>query len=198
MSILIYGNRLSVLNQDIFGMNRSITHTFYGENISSQKFDIIISFMDMHMISDIKLFMQTIDFQLKNDGIFIGVLPGGRTLLNTRNKLWQLEEKSDNKFANRILPMIRLEDINQILSLSGFKNIISFKEDFIIKNRNILWYLGYIRKLGENSLFTQGEQISKVFYSNLLKECDIYNEFLEILAFCASRTTKLFASQIKL
>lgn len=197
--ILIFGNRGSILHKtDFTNFNGEFTESFYFEKNFDKKFGMIVSFFDLNMIEDLNEFLIYILSHLEQDGVFIGCFIGELSLIKTRNKLWAIEEKTDGRFGARISPMIKLQDLNQLLYSFGFKNLITLKDDIVLAPMTLYDILHEIRLHGENSMLAKSENISKNLFKAIIQDEEKYNDNLEILSFCGTFSTKLFATQLKI
>jgi len=193
-NILIYGRRADMPN---LSLHAHVDYEFYEENtIPQKKYDLIISFFDLGTIDKIQEFLFKAKISLTENGAFIGCFIGGNSLIKTREALWAFEENMLQKFYSRIHPMIKLTDFTSLLQQAGFINVISFKDEYEFKFKNLLDCLKSIQKTGESGgLFAQ-EYFPKSIYKLLLSEPESeYKETFEIIGFCASKTTNLFANR---
>ncbi|MDX1924675.1 MAG: hypothetical protein SFT91_05610 [Rickettsiaceae bacterium] len=198
--ILILGGRGSIFSSTELGENLHIEEQYYTNQELSKKYDIIISFYDISTIVDINMFLIWVKFHLNENGVFAGCFVGEESLMNTRLKLWALEEKIEGGYSNRILPMIRLQNFNQLLYQSGFVNLISFSERISLGEGNIYKFLRYIRECGDNSSeiapVSTIRPISRKLYQAIAKSKENYNDNLDIIGFCSSSSTALFANKV--
>ncbi len=200
--ILILGHFNEFITQDIQrSCNATVNRLLYHNQAHEEKYDLIISFYDICKILDIQSFIMWINSHLTKDGIFMGCFAGECSIMKTRIKLWAVEEESIGGYTNRLRPMIRLQDLNSILYQFGLKNIISFKESMDVEEKSLYEFLNHIRECGEARLYTAHDNIAppmtKKLYTAILKNDEVYNDKLEILGFCSSCSTELFATQIK-
>ncbi|NDB83018.1 MAG: hypothetical protein EB127_09815 [Alphaproteobacteria bacterium] len=166
------------------------------------KYDVIISFLDIPKIRNLANFMLWVKELLDPTGILIGCFAGELSMMQTRIKLWNIEEEAENGFSNRIRPMIRLTDFNNVLYHFGLQNITSFKDQYNVGPGNLYDYIKYIRECGENGYWGIEEQkplrISKKLCSAILGAKEVYNDTVEIICFCASNSTRFFTNLDKL
>lgn len=173
-------------------------HLFYNIENQEQKFDLIISFFELTFIFDIEKYFSTLTMQLKDDGIFLGCFIGENSFLNLRTKLWELEESLYSKIYSRIVPMMRLQDLNSILYGFGLKNIVSFKDSIALDNDQLMQHLRNLKELRPRMKASYFDLFPKPLYHASLKSENLFDDKVEILGFIASKSTKMFATQIEL
>ncbi|MDX1916528.1 MAG: hypothetical protein SFT68_00890 [Rickettsiaceae bacterium] len=171
----------------------------YQECSKEDKCDLLISFLDIPKIYEINEFMGKAKEILSPEGIFAGCFAGELTMIQTRMKLWAIEEKVENGYTNRMRPSIRLADLNSLLHYFGLKNIISFKDEYNIGPYNIQDYFKHIRDCSENiyigSEVNKPPKISKNLYKEIMDDVEVYNDKIDIIGFCASSSTRFFAAR---
>ena len=199
-NILIYGSRGK--NPEKYLRNyykkAQIDSRFYKEGEAlGENYDLIVSFFDIGTIDNIPLFLSCALSQLSDNGAFIGTFVGENSLINTRQKLWEHESKNFQKYSMRIWPMIRLNDFTTLLQRSGFLNVISFIENYEKEFPNLYACLKDIKYKGESGGFNNQEYFQKSLYKKILEErLSAYKENFELINFCASKSTKMFATKL--
>ncbi len=199
--LLVYGARgqypINILKK-LF-KEKNIDFAFFDDDMEiSYGYSYIISFFDLNTIPDIKFFLEIVKKQLLPDGAFLGCLVGETSLLNARKKLWELEEKLYNRCWARVQPMIRLADVTTLFQISGFKNIISYKEEMKVSYNCLMQLLKDLKSMGESGLASQYEYMPKGLYRAIKNENSKHEELFEIIAFYASFNTSTFANKIKM
>ncbi len=200
--ILIHGNRgaypLNIIKN--YFPSISIEEEFYSNQVSfEKKYDLIISFFDISSIDNLLLFFSSIFNSLSEEGVFIGTLIGENSLMNTRQKLWSLESEATGKYSARIWPMIKLTDLTHLIQRAGFLNLISFVEKYEHRYSNLYEFLSDIRYMGESGGLKMPEYFPRFLYNKLKEEKDgSYKENFEFINFCASKTSKIFASNVNI
>lgn len=84
------------------------------------KFDLVISFMEMHYFNDVPGFLQQVNFCLKADGLFLSVFWGQDTLWQLRHAVQTVEDKVYSGVSPRVAPMIKLSDAAALMQRAGF------------------------------------------------------------------------------
>lgn len=84
------------------------------------KFDLVISFMEMHHFNDIPGFLQQVKFCLKPDGLFLSVFLGQDTLWQLRQVAQTVEDKVYGGVSPRVAPMVKLSDAAALMQRAGF------------------------------------------------------------------------------
>lgn len=83
------------------------------------KFDLVISFMEMHYFNDIPGFLQQVKFCLKPDGLFLSVFLGQDTLWQLRQAVQTVEDKVYGGVSPRVAPMVKLSDAAALMQRAG-------------------------------------------------------------------------------
>lgn len=84
------------------------------------KFDLVISFMEMHYFNDIPGFLRQVKFCLKPDGLFLSVFLGQDTLWQLRHAAQAVEDKVYGGMSPRVAPMVKLSDAAALMQRAGF------------------------------------------------------------------------------
>ncbi len=200
--ILVYGKRgdFPINAMKNYLKDADIEEKFYlAPEVLEKKYDLIISFFDISSIDNLAEFFSVAFMGLKDNGVFLGTFIGENSLMNGRQKLWKIESELSGRYAARLWPMVKLEDLTRLIQRAGFSNVISFIDKYEHKYSNLYEFIRDIRKMGESGGLKQTEYFPKFLY-NKLKATTIgsYIENFELINFCAAKTTKIFASQVNI
>jgi hypothetical protein len=179
----------SILKKDFQLKNIEISDSF---NKSDTNFNLVISIFELSYILDFQTYFFKVSEVLENDGVLIGFFIGENSFFETRTRLWEVEEKIFGKFYNRILPMIKITDLNSLFYNSGYKNFISFKDEINLPVDNLYNNLKVISSL-KPDIVKKFSDFSPKLYKTLREDPADFLDKIEILAFAASKNTKLFA-----
>lgn len=84
------------------------------------RFDLVISFMEMHFFNDIPGFLQQVKYCLKPDGLFLSIFFGQDTLWQLRQATQIVEDKVYGGISPRVAPMVKLSDAAALMQRAGF------------------------------------------------------------------------------
>jgi SAM-dependent methyltransferase len=114
-------------------------------------FDLVVSALSLHWVNDLPGVLVQIRRALKPDGLFIGVVLGGRTLTELRQSLLAAEEEIRSGAANRISPFMDVIDGAGLLQRTGFAMPVADNDTRLVRYANPLRLLDDIRGMGETS-----------------------------------------------
>ena len=114
------------------------------------KFDLIISNLCLHRISDIITYGTIIKSLLNQHGFFICSFFGGKTLIELRDSLIRTDQKLLSGTYQRVIPYVDMIDACNLFNQIGFKEIVSDKNTFKIKYKKFYTLLQDINGTGEN------------------------------------------------
>jgi SAM-dependent methyltransferase len=89
-------------------------------NLVPSTFDLVIHAMVLHWSNDPLGQMIQCNRALSPDGLFLGVMMGGKTLIELRSAFAQAEAKITDGLSPRVLPMADIRDIGGLLQRAGF------------------------------------------------------------------------------
>lgn len=153
-------------------------------NFGKQKFDLVISILDLHFINDVKNFLAKIYESLQPNGYFIASFFGDENLPELRKSIYLAEEKIYNAISPRMPPTIDIKTSAQILGQVGFKNPIADLEKIVINYQNPINLLYDLKNMGLGNIMINR---SKKFFTKKL-----LNQLLENYQLFFNESTKSF------
>lgn len=136
-------------------------------------FDLILSVLELHYTNDLPgIFLQILKL-LKNNGLMIVAIFGGKTLYELRRSMIEAEIALNIPNTPRISPMADMQDITRIIQMIGFKNIIVDSYVITISYANIINLMHDLRYMGQGNILTikSNKNITK---NQLAKIAEIY------------------------
>jgi len=116
-------------------------------------FDLIVSALSLHWVNDLPGALIQIRRALKPDGLFIGVLLGGRTLNELRQSLLGAEEEIRGGAANRVSPFVDVIDAAGLLQRTGFAMPVADNDARTVRYGSPLKLLSDLKGMGETASF---------------------------------------------
>ncbi|MBX9621714.1 MAG: class I SAM-dependent methyltransferase [Alphaproteobacteria bacterium] len=141
--------------------------------LSEHSFDLIISCLQAHWVNNLPGLLKGIRSALKNEGLFLGSLFGGNTLIELRESLLQAELELKGGAAARIAPMLHPADAPSLLSQSSFFMPVVDRETITVSYPSLTHLMKDLRGMGEtNKLF---ERLKGMTSRRLFKKAeDLY------------------------
>jgi SAM-dependent methyltransferase len=122
--------------------------------LPEDSFDLIISCLQAHWVNNLPTLLKKIRSALKNEGLFLGALFGGNTLIELRESLLQAELELKGGAAARISPMLHPADAPGLLSQSSFFIPVVDMETITVTYPSLIHLMKDLRGMGEtNKLF---------------------------------------------
>ncbi|MBI1339798.1 methyltransferase domain-containing protein [bacterium] len=136
--------------------------------------DLVVSAMSLHWVNDLPGALIQVRRALKPDGLFIGVLPGGRTLQELRRALLLAEAQVRGGAGMRVSPFLDVIDAAQLLQRAGFAMPVSDSETRTVRYPDVFALFSELRGLGETAAFrTAAPPLSRRI---LTRAAEIYSD----------------------
>jgi SAM-dependent methyltransferase len=141
---------------------------------ADESFDLVLSALSLHWVNDLPGALIQIRRVLRPDGLFIGVVLGGRTLAELRQSLLAAEEETRGGAANRVSPFMDVIDGAGLLQRTGFAMPVADNDARTVRYANPLRLLEDLRGMGETSaLLSRGPPLTRTI---LMRAMEIYSE----------------------
>jgi SAM-dependent methyltransferase len=89
-------------------------------NLNSGAHDLVVHAMGLHWSNDPVGQLVQCRRALLPDGLFLAVLPGGRSLQELRSSLAEAEARVSDGLSPRVLPMAEIRDLGALMQRAGF------------------------------------------------------------------------------
>ncbi|MGB7267936.1 MAG: methyltransferase domain-containing protein [Albidovulum sp.] len=124
-------------------------------------YDLVIHAMALHWASDpVGQLIQSIR-ALKPDGLFLAVMPGGRSLQQLRASLAEAESRLVGGLSPRVLPMGEIRDLGGLLQRAGFALPVADSFCIDASYRDLFHLAADLRAMGEgNALSARSRRIA--------------------------------------
>lgn len=118
---------------------------------ANDSLDLVISALSLHWINDIPGLLAQVFYCLKPDGLFLGSLFGGETLIELRDCLSSAELELRGGVTPRLSPMLSIKDAGTLLQRAAFALPVIDSDRFQVTYPHPLELLHDLRKMGENN-----------------------------------------------
>jgi SAM-dependent methyltransferase len=113
--------------------------------------DLVIHAMALHWANDPLGQMVQCLRALRPDGLFLAVLPGGRTLHELRASLAEAEVRVTGGLSPRVLPMGEIRDLGALMQRAGFALPVADSLTQVVRYRDFGRLVADLRAMGETS-----------------------------------------------
>jgi SAM-dependent methyltransferase len=113
--------------------------------------DLVVHAMGLHWANDPIGQLVQCRRALRPDGLFIGVLPGGRSLHELRASLAEAETRVTGGLSPHVLPMAEIRDLGALMQRVGFALPVADSVLQTIEYRSFLALLHDLRAAGESN-----------------------------------------------
>jgi SAM-dependent methyltransferase len=138
-------------------------------------FDLVVSALSLHWVNDLPGVLIQIRRVLKPDGLFIGIVLGGRTLTELRQSLLAAEEEARGGAANRVSPVMDVIDAAGLLQRTGFAMPVADNDARTVRYANPMRLLADLKGMGETAALASRDA-PPLTRGILLRAMDIYAE----------------------
>lgn len=130
--------------------------------LEPQAHDLVIHAMALHWANDPVGQLVQCRRALRPDGLFLGVLPGGRTLQELRASLAEAESRLTGGLSPRVLPMGEIRDLGALLMRAGLALPVADSLVLTAAYRDIFHLAQDLRAMGEgNALAMRARQSAR-------------------------------------
>ena len=141
----------------------------------SQRFDLVLSAMNLHWVNDLPGTLIQIARILKADGLFLGAMLGGATLWQLRQALAASESEIEGGLSPRVSPFADLRDAAGLLQRAGFALPVADSETIDVEYENALALMRELGAMGEANLVGERRR-GFTRRATLLRAAEIYGE----------------------
>lgn len=140
--------------------------------IANKTMDLVLSNLNLHSVNDLPGALLQIKNCLKDDGLFIASMFGGKTLYELRNILTNTELELFGGVSPRIFPFADKKQMGYLLQRAGFSLPVIDSEVITVTYDNIFKLFNDLRGMGENNAILQRNKtpVSKNFFMKVAQE----------------------------
>jgi len=158
----------------------------------NNNFELIIFNCAMQWINNVPQFLTQVFDLLISDGIFIANFIGGNSLKKLRIKLTEAETKVGHIHSQHISPMIKFEDMTNLIKAANFALCCVSYETIDISYENTFNLMrdlknhGANNSLGNKNFYT----INKKMYEILQADSKTFDDAVDLISVLASKRGK--------
>ena len=113
--------------------------------------DVVTSCLAMHWINDLPKLFSEVNRILKHDGVFIGAMFGGQTLMELRSSLQLAELERIGGFSPHISPFVEVRDLGGLLNSNNFTLLTIDTDELRVSYPNIFPLFRDLKGMAENN-----------------------------------------------
>ena len=113
--------------------------------------DVVTSCLAMHWINDLPRLFSEVNRILKHDGVFIGAMFGGQTLMELRSSLQLAELERAGGFSPHISPFVEVKDLGGLLNSNNFTLLTIDTDELRVSYPSIFPLLRDLKGMAENN-----------------------------------------------
>jgi SAM-dependent methyltransferase len=119
---------------------------------ADESLDLIVSTLALHWTNDLVGALIQIRNALKPDGLFLGAILGGQTLVELRQVLVQAESELSDGAGLRVSPFADVLDAAGLLQRAGFALPVADTDRVTVRYSNALELIRDVRAMGESNV----------------------------------------------
>jgi len=123
---------------------------------AAESTDLVVSGLALHWVNDLPGVFAQVRRILAPDGLFLGCMIGGQSLVELRSALLEAESELTGGASRRVSPFVDLRDVGGLLQRAGFALPVADADSFTLRYDSMLALLADLRALGAaNALFAR-------------------------------------------
>lgn len=142
---------------------------------AAQRFDLVLSAMDLHWVNDLPGTLIQIGRILRPDGLFLGAMLGGGTLAELRQALAGAESEIEGGLSPRVSPFADLRDAAGLLQRAGFALPVADSETIEVEYPDPFALMDELSSMGESNLVGERRR-GFMRRATLMRAAEIYGE----------------------
>jgi ubiquinone/menaquinone biosynthesis C-methylase UbiE len=137
-----------------------------------ESFDLVTSNLDLHWVNDFPGTLMQIRNILKEKGLFLCSIFGGKTLAELRQVINEAELEETGGISPRLAPLIETKDAGILLQKCGFHLPVVDTEEITVLYPNFISLVKDLRGMGETNALVKRPQkpLSKKLVSSIEKK----------------------------
>src|SRR6056297_2735336 len=143
--------------------------------VADEAYDLAVALLSLQYANDLPGVLRQIEKALKPDGLFIGVLLGGATLMELRRVMLQTEAEMSGGAAPRVLPFVDVRDAGALLQRAGFALPVTDAESVTVSYANALDLMRELKAMGATNVLVDRSR-RPMTRGVLLRAAELYGE----------------------
>ena len=119
-----------------------------------ETFDLAVSVLSLHAVNDLPGTLVQVRRALKPDGLFLGCLLGGQTLMELRQALFMAEAELAGGASPRVAPFSDLRDLGGLLQRAGFALPVTDVEPIVVRYASPFGLFADLRAMGATNVLS--------------------------------------------
>ena len=137
--------------------------------------DLVASALALQLVNDLPGALLQIRRALKPDGLFLGALLGGQTLVELRNAMLAAEAEIEGGASPRVAPFADVRDLGALLQRAGFALPVADCDSFTVTYASALQLMRELRGMGASNALAARHR-KPLRRATLMRACEIYAE----------------------
>jgi len=113
--------------------------------------DVVTSCLSLHWVNNLPRLFREINRVLKPDGVFLGAMFGGDTLMELRVSLQLAELEREGGFSPHVSPLVEVRDLGSLLNRNKFSMITIDTDDLKVRYPTIFQLMRDLKGMAENN-----------------------------------------------
>ncbi len=143
--------------------------------IKEESLDLVISTLSLHWVNDLPGALIQINRSLKPDGLFLGAMLGGDTLIEWRDCLLRAEMQVSGGASPRFSPLADGRDAGSLLQRAGFALPVIDSDIITVTYDNAFKLMADLRAMGETNSVIERSR-APLNRSVLMRAAELYTE----------------------
>jgi SAM-dependent methyltransferase len=140
-----------------------------------ESFDLCVSLLALQSINDLPGFLVHIRRVLRPDGLFLGCLLGGQSLMEVRHVLARAEEEIRGGVSPRVAPFADVRDMGGLLQRAGFTLPVSDSDRLIVRYDHAFAVFRDLRAMGATNALTARSKMA-LRRDIVMRAAELYHE----------------------
>lgn len=136
-------------------------------------FNLVTSILSLHWVNDLPGALIQIRRALAPDGLFIGAIFGGETLIELREALGEAEIEHEGGLSPRVSPFTDLRDMGGLLQRAGFALPVADTDRITVRYADPLKLMAELRGMGETNVLRERRR-TPLRRATLMRAAEIY------------------------
>jgi SAM-dependent methyltransferase len=143
--------------------------------LAEARFDLVLSLLSLQFVDDLPGALVQIRRVLRPDGLFLGALIGGSSLVELRQAMTEAEIAVEGGASPRVLPFVDVRDLGALLQRAGLALPVTDSETLTVRYETPLHLMRDLRAMAATNILIERRR-TPLSRPTLLKAAEIYGE----------------------